>query len=55
MQEPIPEGKAAGGADGAASTGGGDGGGLFIPSATAGSIHTAEIPQRKCNLVQGYS
>lgn len=52
MQEPIPEGKAAGGAACAASTGGGDGGGLFIPSATAGNIHTAEIPQRKRNLVQ---
>lgn len=55
MQEPIPEGKAAAGAAGAASaasTGGGDGGSLFIPPATAGKIHTAEIPQRKRNLVQ---
>lgn len=52
MQEPIPEGKAGAGAAGAASTGGGDGGGLFIPSATAGNIHTAEIPQRKRNLIQ---
>lgn len=52
MQEPIPEGKAAAGAAGAASTGGGDGGSLFIPSPTAGNIHTAEIPQRKRNLVQ---
>lgn len=52
LLEPIPEGKAAAGAAGAASTGGGDGGGLFIPSATTGNIHTAEIPQRKRNLVQ---
>lgn len=52
MQEPIPEGKAAAGVAGAASTGGGDGGSLFIPPATAGKIHTAEIPQRKRSLVR---
>lgn len=48
-QELIPEGKAAAGAgDG----GLGDGGSLFILSATAWNIHDAKIPQRKRCLVQ---